>query len=243
MSDVISWLRMTQLDQINAREFAARIAEAEANGFDITPRNYPGYPSWALPHVARRWRVSLGAALRRRRCCATLETTFPDPKTLGEILESAHGITGDGFRGPTPSAGGLQALELYFAHWQDGWLPPGVYHYDRRGHALSQINAGADESDWRRRIPSMHQISGGALLWIIVGETRRVAAKYGERADRFLLLEAGALMQNLCLVSTSLRHCTVPLGGCLELEIARALQLLPSDVVLYAGLCGKPGRE
>ena len=31
---------------------------------------------------------------------------------------------------------------------------------------------------------------------------------------------------------------TVPLGGFFEADLARLLQLLPSDEVLYLGLCG-----
>jgi nitroreductase len=62
--------------------------------------------------------------------------------------------------------------------------------------------------------------------------------KYGDRTDRFLLLEAGHLMQNLCLVSTSLKLTTVPLGGVLEAEVSARLTLPPTDRVLYAGICG-----
>jgi hypothetical protein len=50
-------------------------------------------------------------------------------------------------------------------------------------------------------------------------------------------------MQNLCLLSTSLGFCTVPLGGFFEREIARELTLPATDVVLYVGLCGRPARK
>jgi SagB-type dehydrogenase family enzyme len=170
----------------------------------------------------------------------SLAAEFPTAPTLGQLLATAHGVNADSFRGPTPSAGGLQALELYLVHWQTAWLPPGVYHYDRRGHQLAQIVAEANADAWKERVPSLHQAAGGAMLWILVGDGQRVALKYGQRADRFLLLEAGHLMQNLCLVSASLGLCTVPLGGCLEREVARHLRLPPADHVLYAGTCGRP---
>jgi SagB-type dehydrogenase family enzyme len=134
----------------------------------------------------------------------------------------------------------LQALELYLVHWRKAWLPPGVYHYDRRRHCLAQVVAGADESAWLARVPSLRLVSGGALLWLIIGDAGRVSLKYGERADRFLLLEAGHLMQNLCLLSTSLGLVTLPLGGVLEREVERELKLPPLDLVLYAGVCGRP---
>jgi hypothetical protein len=91
---------------------------------------------------------------------------------------------------------------------------------------------------WLERVPSLRPIEGGAFLWIVAGEAQRVTAKYGERGYRFLLLEAGHLMQNLCLLSVSLGLATVPLGGGLERVIAAEFQLPPSDFVLYTAVCG-----
>jgi SagB-type dehydrogenase family enzyme len=75
---------------------------------------------------------------------------------------------------------------------------------------------------------------------VLVGDGARTTAKYGERGYRFLLLEAGHLLQNLCLLSASVGLATVPLGGYLEEEVARAFVLPATDVVLYLGVCGKP---
>ena len=52
-----------------------------------------------------------------------------------------------------------------------------------------------------------------------------------------LLLEAGHLMQNLCLVSASLKRATVPLGAFFERDVAAALGLPATDLPLYVGLC------
>ncbi len=86
----------------------------------------------------------------------------------------------------------------------------------------------------------MGLISGGALLWVLVGDGARVQAKYGGRGWRFLLLEAGHLMQNLCLLSASLGLITVALGGYFEQEVASAFGLPGTDLILYLGICGYP---
>ncbi|MFO0846553.1 MAG: nitroreductase family protein [Gemmataceae bacterium] len=78
------------------------------------------------------------------------------------------------------------------------------------------------------------------MLWVLVGDGERVRGKYGSRGGRFLLLEAGHLMQNLCLMSWRLGLATVPLGGFFEREVARAFTLPAGDTVLYLGLCGGP---
>jgi SagB-type dehydrogenase family enzyme len=82
-------------------------------------------------------------------------------------------------------------------------------------------------------------VPGAPLLWLIVGDGARAGRKYGDRAARFLLLEAGHLMQNLCLLSTTLGLCTVPLGGFFEEELRRLLDLPGTDEVLYVGACGE----
>ncbi len=243
MDDNANVLELTELDRITALELAERIAQAEEEGLAIGPRRYPGYPSWPLPRNRVRWRPGLDQALSSRRSMQVLDSRFPDRGRLARHLQFAHGITGSFGRGPVPSAGGLQALELYLVHWQNAWLPAGVYHYDRQDHCVVQVAAGADAEQWRDRVPSLRQLSGGALLWLIVGDARQVRRKYGLRADRFLLLEAGHLMQNLCLLSTSLGLVTLPLGGVLEREVARALRLPPDDLVLYVGLCGGGSRN
>lgn len=183
--------------------------------------------------------MSLRAALRRRRCQSELSSVQFKASVLGGILSAAHGITGEHGRGPTPSAGGLQSLELYVVSWGDGWLAPGSYHYDRSGHHLSQIASGASraavERDW---LPSLLTVSGGSLLWIVVGDGHRARAKYGERAVNFLSLEAGHLMQSLCLLSTTVGAVTVPLGGFYETLLAEELQLPVDDIPLYVGVAG-----
>ncbi|MCP4443793.1 MAG: SagB/ThcOx family dehydrogenase [Myxococcales bacterium] len=187
--------------------------------------------------------MSLSSALRRRRCETELGCQQLKASLLSEMLSAAHGHTGEHGRGPTPSAGGLQSIELYLASLSDGWLAPGYYHYDRPGHCLSQISSGADriaiEQDW---LPSLLTVSGGSLLWIIVGDADRARKKYGDRAVNFLGLEAGHLMQRLCLLSTSVGAVTVPLGGFYEEQLAEELQLPRGDIPLYVGIAGHSTR-
>jgi SagB-type dehydrogenase family enzyme len=232
------FFRLSELDRTNFPEFRDRALRGEEEGQTAEPRSYPGYPRWALDQVGARLWPSLDRALRARRSARALGTALPPRRALSRLLLFGHGLTAHHFRGPVPSAGGLQALELYLAILGAGWLPAGVYHYDRAGHHLAQVAPGAERADWRERVPAMHLVAGGALLWILAGDGARVEKKYGERGYHFLLLEAGHLLQNLCLLSASLGLTTVPLGGYLEQEVARALVLPETDVILYTGLCG-----
>ena len=228
-----------ELDRTNWPELRERIVGYDPDDPHPEPRSYPGYPRWPLPRLRPRLWPSLDRVLRARRSHRAL-TDSPSPKILARLLESSHGVCGDHGRGSVPSSGGLQALELYFVHFADSWLPAGLYHYDRAAHSLAQIAPTADRNAWAERVPSLPLVEGGSLLWVIVGDAARLADKYGERGGRFLLLEAGHLMQNLCLASASLGWATVPLGSFLEQDIARAFVLPSTDLVLYVGVFGKP---
>jgi len=235
-----SFFRLTELDRTSFPAWRDGILEAEASGaaHPGQPRSYPGYPRWPLERLGSRLWPPLDRALLRRRCRYPLGSELPSLRQLSRILLSGHGITGNAGAGPTPSAGGLQALELYLAVWHNGFVPAGFYHYDRVGHHLSQLAAGLSRTDLEPLLPSLQRLEGGAFVFLIVGDRARVSGKYGERGLRFLLLEAGHLMQSLCLLSESMGLVTVPLGGFFERELARRMDLLDSDEVLYAGVCG-----
>lgn len=238
MTSPRAFFRLSELDRTTFPEFRDRIAQYE--GVKLSePRAYPGYPSWPLTRGRPRLLASLDRALRGRRSAAALAPALPSRRTLGRLLQFAHGVNASRHRGAVPSAGGLQGLELYVAALGPGWLPAGLYHYDRVRHLLAQVAAGTSRAEWEERAPALNLIVGGALLWVLVGDGARVERKYGERGYRFLLLEAGHLMQNLCLLSASVGLTTVPLGGYLEGEVARAFALPATDVVLYLGLCGR----
>lgn len=226
------------LDRTSFPAWRAQLLDAEASGQGqpAAPRRYPGYPRVDLPTVRRRWWTPLDRTLTARRVAVPRDEQ-PSPRDLARLLALSHGITGEQWRGPTPSAGCLQAMELYVGVLAAGWLGPGVHHYDRAGHALARV-ATAGREELLAEVPSLQVLSGGALLWLIVGDTTRVRPKYGERGLHFLTLEAGHLMQNLCLVSASIGRTTVPLGGFYEAALSRQLGLPRTDEVLYAGVFG-----
>lgn len=224
---------MKELDQTNYPEFLEKMLS-----FDLDPeppRAYPGYPRLELPKTRRAFlgqRVSLERALANRRRPERLPSELLDAKTLAYLLTTAHGVTAACGRGPTPSAGGLQALELYLISMQEGWLAPGGYHYGRASHSLTRHFEGAGRAAVEREwVPSLSTVSGGSLLFVLVGDVARVEAKYSFRALQFLFLEAGHLMQSLCLLAP-----IVPLGAFFERPLAKAFHLPSSDRVLYVGV-------
>ena len=232
--------RLPELDRTNWPELREQILAYAPDDPHPEPRSYPGYPRWTLPRVRPRLWPPLDRVLRGRRSHRLLSNEVPSRKMLGQLLGSGHGVHREHGRGAVPSAGGLQSLELYFVQFYDAWLPAGLYHYDRVAHLLTQMAPAPDRKEWIDNVPSLPMVEGGSILWVLVGNAPRLEDKYGVRGLRFLLLEAGHLMQNLCLISASLGWATMPLGSYLEDDIARAFALPATDLVLYVGVCGKP---
>src|SRR5436309_2735880 len=158
-------LRATELDAANLLEWRDKIVGFEANPAAIEPRTYPGYPRWPLLRVGPRPWPPLDRSLMRRRSASTFSAGIPSKRVLSRLLRLAHGICADRARGPVPSAGGMQSLELYLVTFEQSWLPSGIYHFDRAGSHLSQISSAASRQEWVTRVPSLAQVEGGALLF------------------------------------------------------------------------------
>jgi SagB-type dehydrogenase family enzyme len=174
-------------------------------------------PAQALPPPSL-GSTTLRDALALRR---SVRTYGDEPVSLGELaslLHAAYGVTGaiDGTAQQLraiPSAGALYPLELYVAAGRVDGLEEAMYHYDPLAHVLERLRpvAFADEVGFLSPYPEVLRAS--AAVVVATGVFWRSRFKYGARAYRFALLEAGHLGQSLLLAATAVGLAAVPLGG------------------------------
>src|SRR5262245_7134052 len=117
MPTIDPFFTWTELDRTTFPEWQERIIESDAQAVSSEPRCYPGYPTWPLHRYRPRLWPSLDTVLRQRRCIRQLGRAFPKQAILSRLLQYSHGITGPNHSGPVPSAGGLQAIELYLVNF------------------------------------------------------------------------------------------------------------------------------
>jgi len=127
-----------------------------------------------------------------------------DIKTIASLFHLTHAITARSMHGNQPfyfrsvaSAGALYPFELYLAvHRVDG-MKPGLYHYDLFNFSLEML---------RRTPMSVISPSGSGIAATILigGIFFRSAWKYRHRAYRYVLLDAGHLIENLRLALSAL---------------------------------------
>jgi SagB-type dehydrogenase family enzyme len=176
----------------------------------------------ALPAPQRRGVVSLEEVLASRR---SHRSFVQEPLRIDQISQlawAAQGITlPEGLRS-APSAGALYPLELYVVSAE------GVEHYEPEGHALSRTVAGDVRRSLQRAASSQEAVGEAPVVFVIAGVYRRSATKYGERASRYVPLEAGHVAQNLLLQAQALSLGAVPVGAFDDGAVQRTLRL-PSD--------------
>ena len=196
----------------------------------------------ALPAPCLKGETSLEEAVSRRRSRREFKGS---PLTLGQvsqILWVAQGITNpEGLRA-APSAGALYPLDLYLAvgEQQAGGLAAGVYHYDPQGHALERILEGDVRQSLARLAVDQTFIADAPLVLVITGEYERTSWKYGDRATRYVHMEAGHTAQNVYLQAEALGLGTVTVGAFQDEEVSRTLGLPAGHRPLYVMPIGHP---
>jgi SagB-type dehydrogenase family enzyme len=175
----------------------------------------------------------------------------PDPinfADLAALLHYGYGITGrvksaghQRALRAVPSAGAMHPAELYVAVRAVGGVVPGLYHHDGDFSRLSCLAAGDPTSALHEACAWQEPARTAAATIFIVGSLSRTSRKYGDRGYRYMLLEAGHIAQNLCLVATARDLAVVPIGGFLD-DRANAMFRLDgiAQVALYAVCVGRP---
>jgi len=198
-----------------------------------------------LPAVRLDGTVSVEEALSERR---SIRRYYPGTLTLdelGQVLWSAQGVTypieqtpegfqrewRGGFR-TTPSAGALYPLELYAVVGHVDGLKPAVYRYVPVEHALELAAPGDHRAPLSQAAHGQTVIGTPPAVLVIAGVVARTAAKYGERAEQYVLLEAGAAAENVFLQCESLGLATVIVGAFVDEEVKEVLQL-PEEEEAY----------
>ncbi len=136
-----------------------------------------------------------------------------------------------------PSAGGRYPLEIYIVALNVDSLESGIYHFNIKKNLLELILKGYFKDEAIRLSGNQEWIKDCGIVISISAVFGRTEIKYGERGYRYVLMEAGHLAQNLYLVSEALNLGCCAIGGFLDDEINKLLDIDgKKESVIY--LCG-----
>jgi SagB-type dehydrogenase family enzyme len=100
----------------------------------------------------------------------------------------------------------LYPLEVYVV------TADGVFHYDPAQHGLSMV-AGEDLREPLSRVAlDQEAVRDAPAVFGVTAVVARTASKYGDRATRYVHLEAGHAAQSLLLQAVALGLGGVPIG-------------------------------
>jgi SagB-type dehydrogenase family enzyme len=184
-------------------------ARSAAN-FKLYP-TLPGIPLLAPTPLD----AKLGDTLLRRASGRKYERKAMPLQQLSNLLFYSAGVTRKGrlsrlpsinlkFR-PYPSGGGLYPLELYAILLNVEGIEPSIVHYDPIGARLDILGP-VDHLALKKVIwnDDEEMREKASAIFIITGIPQRSTVKYGPRGYRFMLMEAGHMMQNLTLMAGGL---------------------------------------
>ncbi len=180
-----------------------------------------------FPQPVLKGKVSLEEVLASRRSLRSFKEKELDWGQVGQLLWAAQGITSPDGKRTAPSAGALYPLEVYY-FFKDGW---GRYNPEK--HSLEILGLEDKRTDLARASLNQSWIAEAPGVFVIVGFVERTAKKYGERAERYVILEAGHACQNLLLQAVALGLGGTSVGAFLDEEIMKILRedALPLYVV------------
>ncbi len=174
--------------------------------------------------------VSFEEALAKRRSVRQFTDQHLKSAQIGQLAWAGQGITEPvrGFR-TAPSAGAIYPIKIYFATHE------GLFVYNAKEHSLEQtLNL-----DVRGRLAA----TNAPCNILIAGSERNLAAKFRSEANKYMLLEAGHIAQNIQLQAVCLELGSVVIGGFDARGISRVCKLSRGLEPLLVISVGYPAAE
>jgi SagB-type dehydrogenase family enzyme len=187
-----------------------------------------------LPAPRPKGDISLEEALAARRSVREFTDEPLTMQDLSQLLWAAQGLTASWGGRTAPSAGALYPLEVYLV------TPEGLYHYLPDGHRIEALAHDDRRPTLARAALGQEAVADAAAVVIITGVYARTSQKYGDRAERYVHLEAGHAAQNVLLQAVSLGLGAVPIGAFEDRAVQEALGLPPDHEPLYLIPVGHP---
>jgi SagB-type dehydrogenase family enzyme len=179
--------------------------------------------------------MPLSEAIAKRRSVRSYTDEALTLQEISQLAWAGQGITEPerGLRA-APSAGATYPIELYL------FTPEGVFRYVPQGHRLLQLSDQDGRSDLSKAALGQQCVAAAPLSFVVTAVVARTSEKYGERAERYVQLEAGHVAENIALQAVALGLGSVPVGAFRDAAITDLLALPAGETPLYVLPVGHP---
>ncbi|MDH7601637.1 MAG: SagB/ThcOx family dehydrogenase [Armatimonadota bacterium] len=209
-----------------------------------TYKEYPGCSKVSLPQPKSVSDAPLASVLAARRSVRDYLSKPISLEQLSYLLWASDGVSGEayGYQFRTaPSAGALYPVETYLVVNRVAELQPGVYHYGVRDHSLDVLQVGDFAHDISYAALGQRMCGDAAVVFVWTAVFDRCKWKYGQRAYRYVYLDAGHIAQNLALAAVSIGLGTCQIGALYDDEVNKIIGADGvEESVLYMSTVGYP---
>jgi SagB-type dehydrogenase family enzyme len=205
--------------------------EASMKGDRTTGREGTVIP---LPPVQPGSPLTVLGAIGARRSTRAWAARPLEDEELAALCWAAQGVTSpEGLRA-APSAGALYPVSVSVADAR------GVWRYLPTRHALERV-LGRDRREWLARAALGQEWVGRAPGVLVVAAAPAVLAPhYGARAERYAVLEAGHVAENVLLAAVALGLAAVPVAAFSDAAVVEAASLAMGQVPMVLVPVGAP---
>ncbi len=188
--------------------------------------------------------ASLDGALRNRRSVRDFTERSLIQAELSYLLWASTGIResrgGHDFR-TAPSAGALYPIETYVLVNSVQGIDAGLYHYDIKGHALELLRRGQLGEELAHAALEQDMCADAPVVFIWTAIFERSSWKYGQRAYRYVYLDAGHVAANLALSAVAMGLGSCQIAATFDDEVNELLGVDGmEESALYLSVIGRP---
>jgi len=180
-----------------------------------------------LPDPSLDGGVSIEETLGKRRSVREFSTASLTLAQLGQLAWAAQGKTAADGRRTAPSAGARHPIEVLVVASRVEGLAAGVYRYVSASHKLARVAEGSRSlsGDLARAALGQSMLAEAPAVIVITGVEERTAGRYGARANRYVMIEAGCVAENVSLQAVGLGLGTVLVGAFDDRRVSTLLNL------------------
>jgi len=140
-----------------------------------------------------------------------------------------------------PSAGALYPIETYIIINNVKNVAQGVYHYNIESHHLEELKKGDYRSEIKEAALDQPMCYYAAAVFIWTAIFNRSKCKYGQRAYRYIYLDAGHIAENLALSATSMNLATCQIAALYDDEVNQIIDVDGlTESTIYLSVVGRP---
>lgn len=208
-------------------------------------KTYPGAVVFELPPPVSS-PLPLADLLRSRKSTRRFDDGSLSLYNVSYLLWASTGIRetrgGHDFR-TAPSAGALYPIETYLLVNSVEGLPRGLYHYRIKEHALELLKEGAYGVELAHAALEQDMCALAPVVFIWTAIFQRSKWKYGQRAYRYVYLDAGHIGENLALAAVSEGLGSCQIAATFDDEVNQILGVDGvEESVVYMSVVGAPLR-